>query len=191
MVSDDTFSLPDYGDTARALSRCGLTQSPAEAHGFALGLALSGLQRPLQTWQRELYSDFDSSDVLAAECRQLLDLVFAGVFREMPKEDRLQLSLLLPSGVAADSQRLTAVRDWCQGFLYGIGLGGEGLSARLSTQAGELLGDLAELTRMETDGVEDNEENRAALMEIEEYVWVGVTLIRDELSGTEAGNESQ
>jgi uncharacterized protein YgfB (UPF0149 family) len=55
--------------------------------------------------------------------------------------EQMHLSLLLPENIAVDPARLAALRDWCQGFLFGFGLGGEAAAARLSAQGRELLRD--------------------------------------------------
>ena len=96
-------------------------------------------------------------------------------------QERMQLDLLLPEGIVVDQARLAALRDWCQGFLFGFGLGGDAAASRLSPQGRELLRDLDEITRIDTEDAEDSAENQAALIEIEEYVREGVMLIRDEL----------
>lgn len=173
-------SLPDYATIAAVLERCGLTQGPAEMQGFALGLLVAQAAEPLTIWQRELYSDFDPADVLATECRSMLDRLFASVFTQQP-DAPLQLALLLPQDIVVDASRLAAVRDWCQGFLFGFGLGGSAASARLSEPGRELLRDIAEFTRLDTENVENTRENQAALIEIEEFLREGVMLIRDDL----------
>lgn len=191
MVDPRREPLPDYATLAATLARCGLPQGPAEVHGFALGLRIANVTEPRKAWREELYSAFDPDDVLAKECRAALDRLFDAVFSE-PEGGAMQLSLLLPQDIVVDAARLAAVRDWCQGFLFGIGLGGHGLTGRLSEQGQELLRDLAEYTRLDTDDVENSKENRAALIEIEEYLREGVMLIQDELSapGREQGQES-
>jgi len=180
MVVPSQAALPEYTAVAAAMQRSGMPQSPAETHGFALGLHVAGVAEPLSLWQQELYSDLDPADVLAGECRKLLDRVFASVFISADAES-MQLTLLLPQDIVVSSARLSAVRDWCQGFLFGFGLGGEPLSVRLSDQGRELLGDLVEMTRLDSDDVEENAENQSALIEIEEFIRVGVLLLRDEL----------
>ncbi len=180
----------DYASVAAVLQRCGAVQSPAESQGFALGLLTAGVEQPLQAWQQELYSDFDPADVLAGECRQALDRVFASVFAT--RDDAVApLMLLLPQDLVVDAQRLGAVRDWCQGFLFGFGLGGEAVASSLSQQSRDLLRDIAEFTRLDTDDVDNSAENQSALIEIEEYLRVGVMLVRDELSSTREPDESQ
>jgi uncharacterized protein YgfB (UPF0149 family) len=137
-----------------------------------------------------VYSDLDPADVLAGECRVALDHLFAVVFAEDTGAP-LQLTLLLPQELAVDGMRLGAVRDWSQGFLFGIGLGGERLADKLSGQARELLSDITEFTRLDTEDVDDSADHRAALIEIEEYLRVGVMLIRDELTSDRGANEPQ
>lgn len=171
---------PDYAVLATAMQRCGLNQSPAEAQGFALGLAVARAEEPLARWKQELYADFDPADVLVGECRNLLDRVFADVF-VADRAASMQLALLLPEDIVVDSARVGAVRDWCQGFLYGFGLGGERLEGQLSEQSRELLRDITEITRLDVDDVENDEEHQSALIEIEEYLRVGVMLMWDEL----------
>ena len=181
MSGSDQDALPDYASLAETLQRCGVPQCPAEAHGFALGICIGGVTEPLRVWEKELYSDFDADDVLAKECRAVLDRMFADVLAGVDRQ-AWEFVLLLPQDLVVDAARLSAVRDWCQGFLYGFGLGGESLGAKLSEQARELLNDFTEFTRLDTEGVENDAENQSALMEIEEYLRVGVMLIRDELN---------
>lgn len=185
MTTPDSDPLPDYATVAAALERCGTAECPAELHGFAVGMSVAGVAEPLTIWQQEVYADFDPADVLASECRILLDRVFASAFADQVAAGEEQppyaLTLLLPQDIVVDASRLVAVRDWCQGFLFGFGLGGEAVAAQLSAQTRELLNDFAEITRLDTDGVENDAENQSALIEIEEYLRTGVMLIRDEL----------
>jgi len=180
MFSGDSASPPDFYAVSSALQGCGLTHGPAEAQGLALGLLIAGVPNPLEAWRQEMYAELDPNNDPDVECRAVLDQVFAEVFSEA---GRLQpLTLLLPQDIKVDSQRLSAVCEWCQGFLYGFGLGGDTASARVSPAGHELLVDIAEFTRLDTSPIENNSDNQAALMEIEEYLREGVMLLRDEMS---------
>lgn len=172
--------FPEYGEFSAVLARCGAPQSPAEAQGFALGMQLAGVNAPRVRWQQELYSDFDPADVLAGECRALLDRLFASVFAR-EEQGQQTITLLLPQDVVVDSRRLGALRDWCQGFLYGVGLGGDISATHESEQMQDLLRDIAEIARLDVDDVDNTRENQSALIEIEEYLRVGVLLLRDQL----------
>ena len=180
MHAPEENTLHEYADAAAVMQRSGLSQSPAEAHGFALGLVFARVPGALAVWRREWYSSFDPADVLAGECRALLDRVFASVLAG-DRDTSMQFTLLLPSDIVVDSSRLSAVRDWCQGFLFGLGLGGEAVTTRLSMESRSLLNDFAEITRLDTGDADNSPENQSALIEIEEYVRVGVMLIGDDL----------
>lgn len=181
--------LPDYATLAAALSRCGLRHGPAEVHGLACGLYAAAIERPRDVWRDELYAEFDPADVLASECRDLLERVFDAVF-DADQAQMPGLTLLLPQQLVVDSTRLAALRDWCQGFLFGLGLGGSAPAARLSPASREWLHDVAEITRIDTEDADDNAANQAALIEIEEYLRTGVMLVCDELRGADpAGSD--
>jgi uncharacterized protein YgfB (UPF0149 family) len=180
--------LPDYDDVVAAMARAGLPQTPAEAHGLALGLALAGIGDAAAAWQRELYADLDPDDVLAGECRRMLDRVYVAV-HDAPAG--ALHAPLLPAGIGVGGDRLGAVRDWCQGFLYGFGLGGQGVDRALGDAAAEWLRDIAEISRVDTDDAEDSEENRAALIEVEEYLRVGLSLLQDDMQTSKAEDEPE
>jgi uncharacterized protein YgfB (UPF0149 family) len=62
---------------------------------------------------------------------------------------------------------------------------------RLSDEARGLLLDLAEITRLDTDDVENDAENQSALIEIEEYLRVGVMLLREETGSIREQHERE
>lgn len=180
MFASDSASPPDFHAVSSALEGCCSTYGPAEVQGLALGLLIAGVPKPRQAWRQEICAELDPNNVLGVECQAVLDQVFEEVFSDAGRLHTL--TLLLPQDIEVSSQRLAAVREWCQGFLYGFGLGGDTASARLSPAGQELLADIAEFTRMDTAPIENNSENQAALIEIEEYLREGVMLMRDEMS---------
>ena len=188
-MSPQAPTAPDYSDLAAALQRSNMPQCPAELHGFALGMAIAGVPEPLQVWQNEVYAEFDPDDVLDNETRALLDRLFAAALVDGDAAQQ-GLTLFLPEGIAVDAKRLGAVRDWCQGFMFGIGLAGAGLDQRLTDDGRELLNDIGEITRVDTGDVENTAENQAALIEIEEYVREGVMLLRSELASTRSPDDA-
>lgn len=189
MVASDSDSLPDYASLVSTLERCAVAYSPSEAHGFALGLLIAHVPEPSKAWREELYSDLDPADVLAGECKAALDRLFSAVF--LAADDTpMQLVLLLPQDIQVNAQRLVAVRDWCDGFLFGFGLGGKVSRDGLSQAGNDFLRDITEFTRLDTDDVENSADNQAALIDIEEYLREGVMLLRDELRKGRGENEA-
>ena len=83
--------------------------------------------------------------------------------------------MLLPDSDATLIARSGAVFDWCRGFLGGFGLAA-GSSAVLSPESSEALADIAKLAaaQAQEDG---DEEDEAALVEIEEFLRVATLLL--------------
>ena len=83
--------------------------------------------------------------------------------------------LLLPEADAPLMVRSGALFDWCRGFLGGFGLAAGG-NPRLSEEGSEALGDIAKLAAAQPQE-EGDDEDEAALAEIEEFVRVATLLL--------------
>jgi uncharacterized protein YgfB (UPF0149 family) len=92
----------------------------------------------------------------------------------------MEFDLLIPEDEAPIEERIRALSLWCNGFLYGLGTTVAADPARLSTDAGEVVRDLTEITRAGVDAADGAEENEAALAELVEFVRVGVQLVFEE-----------
>ena len=125
MPAPEENTLPEYTDAAAVMQRSGLAQTLQRRTDLPSVWCSPGCPGRWRSGSAEWYSSFDPADVLAGECRALLDRVFASVLAG-DRDTSMQFALLLPSDIVVDSSRLSAVRDWCQGFLFGLGLGGEG-----------------------------------------------------------------
>ena len=91
-------------------------------------------------------------------------------------EDRdFGFELLLPDADATLEERSGALFDWCRGFLGAFGLAA-GAEPKLSDEATEALADLAKLA-MATAQADGDQEDEAALAEIEEFVRVATLLL--------------
>ena len=100
-------------------------------------------------------------------------------------EGDFDLELLLPDDDASIIERSEALSDWCKGFLYGLGVAGKNVTEILSDDAREVVSDLTEFTRLDTDE-EGSEGAEKAFAEIVEYLRVGVLLIYEELTRARA-----
>ena len=88
---------------------------------------------------------------------------------------------LLPADDRPLAERAEAMVDWCRGFLGGFGLAGTAAHAQLSAEAQEILRDLGTIAASSFDfGNEDEDED--ALIEVQEFVRVGVLLLHTECS---------
>jgi len=147
--------------------------SAAEAHGVASGILCVNGQASSEYWLGEL---LDHNQPLNKEGRLLLTRLFEET-RRLLASDAFDFALLLPDDDELLSIRVTALKAWCQGFLFGTGCGQ--LRNTLSADAQGILKDIAEFTKLETDA--EGEEDEAAFVEISEYLRSAVLLLQEEL----------
>jgi hypothetical protein len=175
-----TNQVPAYPRLARQLAAADVDASPAEVHGIAAGLLCAGVGDSWARWEAELLEGGVDGNVLADECRHSLRRLHDATVAELDDAD-MGLTLLLPDDDRPLPERADALRDWCAGFLYGLGIAGIPTDRALSAEGREALRDLTELTRLDAEHVADSEGEEGALTEIVEFVHVAVLLIREDL----------
>jgi len=163
-------SLPDVAQIQAQADQLGLATPATELHGALCGwLAGGGALSP--QWLAQVLVDPQLPPVAADGTLDQLARASAAQL-----EDRsFDFTLLLPDEEASLAQRSGALFEWCRGFLGGFGLAA-GEHPPLSEEGGEALADLARLAAA-TPQDDGDEEDEAALSEIEEFVRVAVLLI--------------
>lgn len=175
-----TTQVPAYPRFARQLAAADVDASPAEVHGIAVGLLCAGATDAYARWEHELLAESEQGDVLAEECRRSLRVLHDATAAALDDAD-MGLSLLLPDDDRPLAERAGALRDWCTGLLYGLGIAGIAPDKVLSAEGREALSDFGELTRLDAEHVADGEGEEGALTEIVEFVRVAVLLIREDV----------
>ena len=169
-----------HAELAGFLSRAGAEQDAAEVHGLATGLLASdvGSDRLVA----EILPQVSESDLPAAECQAALQRLAAET-RTALTDETFRFMPLLPDDNASLRERSASLRDWCEGFLYGLGLGlGSNVSRALPPDVTEALEDIGELTRLNIADVGEAETEEEAYAELVEFIRVATLLIRDGLS---------
>lgn len=160
-------SLQEIDDASRSL---GLGIGASELHGALCGWLAGGGDEGSEWLARVLVDD------------ALPAVVEGGAFDRMARASADQLddrsfgfTLLLPDEDAGLAERSAALFDWCRGFLGAFGLA-TGEDPPLSDEGREALADIARLAAAspQDDG---DEEDEAALAEIEEFVRVATLLL--------------
>lgn len=169
-----------YQTIEQVLRDKGADVSAAEAHGMATGMLCVDARADQTNWLAELFGNESSEG----------DGILVELFeqtRALLTDDDYTFDLLLPdSGEDGLEIEIEAVRDWCQGFLYGIGYSRS--SSNWSGDTGEILKDIVEITKIEIPAVDEvTDEDHAAFVEIQEYLRVAVQLIRSEFDGSAGG----
>jgi len=148
--------------------------SAAQAHGMATGMLCANEQAQSGKWLTEL---FLHAAPVADEDRITLVHLFEDT-QDLLASDDFEFDLLLPGDEAMLSEQVEALTDWCRGFLLGVGI--THAASDLSREATEILKDIAEFTKLDTEA--EGEEDEGDFMEITEYMRSAVLLLRSELN---------
>jgi len=153
----------------------------AQTHGMLCGMLSTPEPLKPATWIARVLVNTEPKGEEARECLTELGAVFERTLAQIDDEE-LGFELLLPSDSAAITERAKALGHWCDGFLYGIGVGALKPDAKLPRDVQEGLRDLGEIAQVEInpDAAEENEQAYAQLVE---YVRVVSLLVIESLRG--------
>ena len=156
----------------------------SEAHGLATGILCIESKAEAANWLAELLPD---EIILDEEDKTILMSLFEQTRKLLNKDDdSFGYDLFLPGDDAPFNEQLIAIRDWCDGFLFGIGYTRS--SSEWPGETGEIIKDIVEFTKLDTQDQDELEGDDGAIMEIQEYLRVAAMMIRDQLNETEQGN---
>ncbi|HEY8159975.1 MAG TPA: UPF0149 family protein [Methylobacter sp.] len=154
-------------------------QSDAElsagyAHGMATGMLCTNEQAQSEEWLAELFRHGTSPN---DEDRAALMHLFEDT-RSLLASDDFEFDLFLPDDDVLLSAQVEALTYWCQGFLLGVGF--THATSDLSREVREILKDIIEFTKLDTEA--EGEEDESDFIEITEYMRSAVLLLRSELN---------
>lgn len=154
--------------------------SASEAHGLATGMLCIENNIEAANWLAELIPD---DVVLIDDDKTVLVSLFEQTRMLLNDEDDgFRYDLFLPSDDESLSEQLQALSSWCDGFLFGVGFSQS--SSEWPDDVGEIIKDIVEFTKLDTEvdqdlDEQDINEHEAALIEIQEYLRAAVMMIRD------------
>lgn len=178
LLLSSALNSDNYLETQQLLQMAGLGISPAEVQGMVFGILGANAEPVLEQWASELLATVEDKAQVSG-VRQVLEQLRAQAVEQIDEDD-LRLQLMLPGDDAPVADRSLALRDWCQGFLYGFGRSGRSSIADMSTESREALHDFGEIAQLDTSGTDDDESDQQSLMELEEYVRMSALMIRTE-----------
>jgi uncharacterized protein YgfB (UPF0149 family) len=168
-----------HAELAEHLIRTGADFNAAEVHGLASGLVASDVENGARLVS-EVLPPIPEDDLRGNECRAALQRLAAETEADMT-DDAFRFMPLLPDDAAPLQERVAALREWCEGFLYGLGVG-SGLPGELPPNVIEALEDIGELTRVDISDAEETEADEQAFAELVEFLRMATLLIRGELN---------
>lgn len=168
-----TAETGDFEQAETLLRQAGTGCGAAECHGFLTGcLCASGPASCGGGLDHLLGKAPDCPEPRIRVVRGLLRRAFArgraGLEREPPV-----FQPLLPDAHRAPGVRAAALRDWCAGFLGGLGHLSRASHAGLPENLQEFLRDLTQLTRLNPESADDDG-SEADLATLTDYVRAGV-----------------
>jgi len=172
-----TLTELNFDVVEQALRTAGALSAPAEIHGELCGsMCLLGKEAET-SWAAHVLAD--AYEPRAAE---LLKNLASRTWGELEEGD-VSFGLMLPSDDRSLELRADSLGLWCQGFLHGLGTGGNEDRLKFVFQRGvtkEIIRDFSEITRAAFDESETDEEAEAAYAELVEFVRVCVQLVFEE-----------
>lgn len=172
--------LPEFYILEDALVRIDASFSAAEAQGMACAVLAFNNQFPLNTWQQTILKDTDRNDFYVKEAGKLLNSVYTTTLEQLNSND-LNFDLLLPDEQAGLDVQAVALQKWCQGFAYGLALSGLKTMQDLPSDTRDWVQDVIKIGSAGELDTEDEEESEAALMELAEFLRMGVLMMNEEL----------
>ncbi len=166
-----------YPEIERLLTDSRALTDVPEAHGTLAGALCAAADYRFEDWLREIYAEGKAG----LDARDRLEAIFENTRRALAA-GQMQFDVLLPGDEVPIADRATALGQWCQGFLYGLGTNTIPDVDSLPEEVGEIVRDLTSITQVAVDARETDEANEQAYTELVEFVRVGAQLLFDELA---------
>lgn len=176
--------MPTYDDVELALRRADSQMGASEAHGCLCGMLCAPRAATFSAWLAVICEDSETESPPVGSDQTVLRSLFDQAVEDLA-DPQVFLAPLIPSDSDPLGDRLEAIGEWCEGYLYGLAVAGVEGDSSLSGSSAEVLRDLAEIARSEFE-FEDDEEHEAALFEVIEYLRVGIQLVKQELGDSRA-----
>lgn len=173
-------SAMDFDSLQAALTQAGIPVGAAECHGALSGWVASGLGQEPQPLLESLLDDAGAGPGPDADrCLALLVRIHGDLRRNLASDD-LKFAPLLPDDEAALAARVAALGEWCQGFLFGLGLAGDA-ATHGGSEVREVVEDFAQIARAGLEDEGGSEADEVAYAELVEFLRAGTQLVHDAL----------
>jgi len=177
--------LPDIIELGDLLYRVNATMGAAEAQGALCGMICAQGSVDLSDWIDHVLGEQEPG---APTLHQAVDKLtqLEQVTLATMNDPVADFRMLLLDDDDNLMDRVEALAQWCEGFIYGLAAGGITEDSELPDDSKELVGDMVEITRAGHEGSDDSDEldsesDLEAYEEIEEYVRMGVLMMYEEL----------
>lgn len=172
---------PDYDTLADALATAGVPLSVAEVHGMTTGLLCTPPPHVIAAPRLVLHQSERPDGAGAEQAAGVLAALQADTETQLHDPEFSFQPLLLPEYDEDVAAAVTALGEWCRGFLFGLVAGGVRDFERLPANAREFVQDVMQIAEVEVTPDAGDEDEARSLAELTEYLRAGVQLVREEL----------
>lgn len=169
-----------YQSLQDALAGLSAEMGAAEAHGLLCGMFCGPGETQQARWMAHVLEGTEPRGECARYCLARLAELYERT-REAFESQELAFSLLLPDDDLPVDERGAALGKWCEGFLFGLSVGGLTNNPDLPREACEIIRDLGEIARIDA-GMNADEDSEAAYAELVEYVRMGTLLLLEHVA---------
>lgn len=176
-----------YDELSHCLRVLGADAGASEIHGQLCGLICGKGNVPDAEWIKYAISGITDEDTKLIVTKEQVTALLAIKKHAVASlnDSDLDFELLLPEPDGDDAQQVlgeqvTALSQWCQGFLFGLSQGGVEDVQSLPDDASEVVLDMVEISQLSDEGLDDAEAH-VQFMEVMEFVRVGALLVNEEL----------
>jgi yecA family protein len=162
----------------------------AEAHGLLCGAVTAGGRSEPDLWLEHLLGADNTLSAAARQCRELLDGLQNDILGEF-NDESFGFDVMLPADNAPLSVRTRALGEWCEGFLYGLALGGVRQGAATTGMVEEVMKDFYDISHAGFVTEAPTEDDEVAYTEIVEYLRISVLLLYQELQAVPVSSRLQ
>lgn len=173
--------FPDIYELEEVLLKLDSTMSAAESHGVLCAILCARGSADMSDWAGHILGKQEQGNVVLKESLVLLNNLYQATLVQL-NDVNCNFQLFLPDDEEDLRERVEALTAWCQGFVYGLAIGGLSDAEALPEDTMELVKDIIEISRAGPDTeTQPTEEDEIAYVEIVEYLRTGTLLISAEL----------
>lgn len=158
-------------------------ESPSFLQGMLMGLMCGDAELKESVWVKRILEEADIKSVKESFLLALHDLYLEA--EKGLNGSGFELELCLPDDGETLKFRAAMLGQWCEGFLYGMGLVGQN-EDKLKGDVAELFRDFGDIARIEILELDDpTDEDESDFMQLMEFVKIGVLTINETLNPVE------
>lgn len=175
--------MMNFDQISEAMASYPELESPSFLQGMLMGLMCGEGDLKESAWIKKILEEADIKKV-----KESFLLVLHELYLETEKSlngSGFELVICIPEDDESLKFRAAMLGQWCEGFLYGMGLVGQ-TEEGLKGDVAELVRDFSDIARIEIlDLDEPSDEEESDFMQLVEFVKIGVLTINENLNPVE------